>query len=279
MYTFRTGISKSIFAASLAICIAMAAGVLHSRFSGSDVEAVISGATVLAQKMEPPPSPAAAPKKEPAAPAAPAPTPEQVKETVQPQPQPRPESPEALAVRNTVTAFYNDYLRLLAPAGQSADTGRRENMGARIVEFLYERPEVERNFAEKVDRLVTSLLQDPEIGHLPSDPVVMSRDVPRSIELEDPTITDNRAELIAYALSDGGKRGPICLSLIKSDAAWKIENINDMSQPGGLLECGGKKAAPQPEVKKAVSPPISPPPPPRTQQPVGPARPPARTSP
>ena len=272
----RTLISKIILAISVALCIVTIAGVLYTRFQDSRVESIIAGSgtqqtpsqSVPAPEPEDAISPAKVPTvKESTGDDAPAPT----------QPATKVESPEVLSVRNTVAAFYNDYFRLYDAGDEPGDSVIDMGKGARIVDFLYERPDVDSSFAEKIDRLVTSLLQDPEIRGLPSDPLVMSRALPLEMQFDDPVIAENKADIIAYTLWDKGARRPICLSLVKTDAVWKIENIIDMNLPGGMSECGGKKAG-QAQTAPVASP-ARPLPQTNTQSSTTPVKPPEASSP
>lgn len=227
--------SKIIFVLSAAFCIAAAGAILYSRFSDSRTEALISNSTEAPPMRETQePAPAAPRKAEPAP--LPAPVPNQPPQAEEQMP---PLSPEALAVRDAAAAFFKDYISLLSSPPQQG-----QNSLSRVVDFLYQRPEAHLNLAEKVDRQITKFLQEKEGEALPIDPILLSQGTPLAMKYDEPALSDNQAALIAYTVWEGGAERPLCLSLIKAGEIWQIEDVGDMSLPGGKNECGGKKARP-----------------------------------
>ena len=280
----RKQTSRIILAASLAIFFVSATGVIYSRFSDSGVEKIISSpiSAVMEKKTGAPlPTPdesVPAPETQTPPPSAEAPadrpevTPVDVAAVLE-------ENADARTIVQTASAFYDDYLRLLAnaedqlPGNAPSLAVQDESIESRLVNFLYERPDVHMGFAEKIDRMVTLAMQDSEKSELRSDPIVMATPSPSEMRYDAPTIVADKAYSIVHAVWNAEKSHPICLSLIKSGDLWQIEDIVDMGMPGSTAECGGKKAGsfqqalPGPVNGKQPAPPaiepimISPPPP------------------
>ena len=249
----RKQTSRIILVTSLAILFVSAAGVICSRFSDSGMEEIISSPVSAVMKKEtgtslPTPDESAPAPETQTPPPSTAETPDKTEVTPVDVAAVLKENADARAIVQTASAFYGDYLRLLAntedqqPDNSPSLAVQDESIEFRLVNFLYERPDVHMGFAEKIDRMVTLAIQNSEKNGLRSDPIVMEKAPPSEMRYDAPTIVDDKAYSIVHAVWNAERSHPICLSLIKAGDLWQIEDIADMSMPGSTTECGGKKA-------------------------------------
>lgn len=235
----KTNAKKSVVAISLALCITTAGIGLVCRFGDYSAEnAIMSklGADTYPDftRALPERSSEAGNNEQTAQDATPTTIPDVAK-------QPPPFATDA--VTRTVATFFTDYIHATStPQVVGQNEAAAENKAAGIVEFLYGREgkDVRLSYAEKIDRLIARLLQNPEVRHVPYDPILMSRDTPQQMQYSPPREQGESAEIIAYALWSDGRRLPICVSLSSHNSAWQIEDIQDIGSPESLKqECAG----------------------------------------
>jgi hypothetical protein len=140
---------------------------------------------------------------------------------------------EAEIIVKTVSTFYKGYLK-------SLDTSDKKYSWR-------EQSEVDPSFVRKIDVLIGEA-QKSEPGFLGYDPILMAQDWPREeMGYATPVMKGDIAEIIVYKNWGGGHKNPLCVTLSKKDAQWRITDIIDMDWFEGekILECGGLKKAPK----------------------------------
>jgi len=144
-------------------------------------------------------------------------------------PRPMAAADDSDVVVGVVSTFYKNYITSLLKsfAGEKVDYDFRRQ------------PEVDAAFVRKIDRIIEDA-QKTEFG-LDYDPVLMAQDVPKGMRYAKPVIKGGSAELIAYALWNGGSKHAICVSLAKKDNVWRIMDVIDMEDEETPQECGGMK--------------------------------------
>ena len=139
---------------------------------------------------------------------------------------------EAETIVKVVSTFYKGYIKAL-------DTSDKKYSWRK-------QPEVDLSFVRKVDALIEEAKK--EGGFLGYDAILMAQDWPREeMEYAAPVVKGDTAEIIAYKDWGGGNKSPLCVTLSKKDAQWRITDVIDMDWFEGeeILECGGLKRGPK----------------------------------
>ena len=139
---------------------------------------------------------------------------------------------EGETIVNVVSTFYKGYIT-------SLDTSDKTYRWRK-------QPEVDPSFIRKIDAIIDKAKK--EDGFLGYDPILMAQDWPREeMEYATPVIKGDIAEIIANKNWGGGDKSPLCVTLSKKEAQWRITDAIDMVWHEGeaILECGGLKKAPK----------------------------------
>ena len=141
---------------------------------------------------------------------------------------------EAQAVLNVVSTFYKGYLTPYESNDRMYDWRKQ--------------PEIDPSFVSKIDALLAEARKENEEYGLGYDPIIMGQDAPQNMEYLTPVIKGDVAEVGAYKVwSKEDIVYSLCVTLKKSDGAWRIIDVIDMDwdEWDEVLECGGLKRAPK----------------------------------
>jgi hypothetical protein len=161
-------------------------------------------------------------------------------------------------IEEVTTSFYNDYLKYLnkefseqddssgfskplpKTLGGETDFSKITSAPAygiskqNLAEYLYGKDQIDHSFAKKIDQMLLKAMQeDPEIGGLEYDPILMAQDIPESIDYDEPDINDRDATITVYTEWNKhnelfkSHKSPIKVVLHKSGKEWRITDIID----------------------------------------------------
>ena len=162
-------------------------------------------------------------------------------------------------VQEVTSSFFNDYLKYLNKefsaeddkSGFSQPTPRNPDGSIdlskitsapaygvskqTLAEYLYTKDQIDQSFAQKIDRMLLEAMQDdPDLGGLPFDPIIMAQDIPNSVDYDEAEINNKNAKITVYPIFGEGNytsKSPIQVNLHKLGKTWRITDIIDLDPP------------------------------------------------